>query len=86
MCVCGNQEHKEKEEEAAKKFMDDQDSQDDDGNAIQKLEYEKQEMNMEEFNIEFDTLTPPIDIPKETEDDIDNDFDLPYSPPDMQAE
>lgn len=43
-------------------------------------------MNMEEFNIEFDTLNPPIDIPKETVDDIDNDFDLPYSPPDMQAE
>ena len=41
---------------------------------------------MEEFNIEFDTLNPPIDIPNEVTDDVDNDFDLPYSPPDPQAE
>ena len=31
---------------------------DDDGNPIQKLEAEKQEFNMDEFNIEFDTLNP----------------------------
>ena len=66
--------------------MDEQDSQDEDGNAIQKLEYEKQELNLEEFNIEFDTLNPPIDIPNEVADCIDNDFDLPYSPPDPAAE
>lgn len=41
---------------------------------------------MDEFNIEFDTLNPPIEIPGEVEDPIDNDFDLPYSPPDMTQE
>lgn len=79
-------EFEEKEAENAKKYMDDQDSQDEDGNAIQKLEYEKQEFNSEEFNIEFDTLNPPIDIPNEVADHVDNDFDLPYSPPDPSAD
>lgn len=41
---------------------------------------------MDEFNIEFDTVNPPIDIPNEVADHIDNDFDLPYSPPDVNAE
>lgn len=80
------QEHEEKEAENAKKYLDEQDSQDEDGNAIQKLEYEKQELNLEEFNIEFDTVNPPIDIPNEVADCIDNDFDLPYSPPDVSAD
>ena len=29
---------------------------------------------------------PPIDIPNEVEDPLDNDFDLPYSPPDLSGE
>lgn len=41
---------------------------------------------MEEFNIEFDTINPVIDIPNEVADHIDNDFDLPYTPPDVSAE
>ena len=41
---------------------------------------------MDEFNIEFDTMNPAIEIPNEVEDPIDNDFDLPYSPPDMVQE
>ena len=43
-------------------------------------------MNMEEFNIDFDTENPPIDIPAETVEPIDNDFDLPYQPPEMAVE
>lgn len=80
------QEHEEKENENAKKFADDQDSADEEGNPIQKLEYERQDLNLEEFNIEYDTLNPPVEIPSEVEDHIDNDFDMPYSPPDMQQE
>lgn len=52
------QEHEDKEQENNKKHLDDQQSADEDGNAITKLEYEKQEFNMEEFNIEFDTMNP----------------------------
>ncbi len=66
--------------------MEEQDSQDEDGNAIEKVEYEKQEVNLDEFNIEFDTLNPPIDIPNEVADHVDNDFDLPYTPPDVSGD
>lgn len=79
-------EHEEKEAENAKKYMEEQDSQDEDGNAIEKVEYEKQEVNLDEFNIEFDTLNPPIDIPNEVADHVDNDFDLPYTPPDVSGD
>lgn len=79
-------EHEEKEQESNKKHLDDQQSADEDGNAITKLEYEKQDFNMDEFNIEFDTLNPQIEIPSEVDDPVDNDFDLPYSPPDMVQE
>lgn len=40
-------------------------------------------MSIEEFNTEFDAANPPIDIPGEVPEDIDNDFDLPYSPPEL---
>ena len=66
--------------------MDDQDSHDEDNNPIQKLDYERQEMNMDEFNIEFDTLNPPIEIPMDVEEQTDNDFDMPYTAPDVAAE
>ncbi len=66
--------------------MEEQDSQDEEGNAIEKVEYEKQEVNLDEFNIEFDTLNPPIDIPNEVADHVDNDFDLPYTPPDVSGD
>ena len=42
------------------------------------MQYEKTEFNVEEFNIEYDTANPPIDIPNEVADQIDNDFDIPY--------
>ena len=66
--------------------MESQPDHDEDGNEITKLEYEKNEFNMDEFNIEFDTLNPQIEIPEEVEDPMDNDFDLPYSPPEMEKE
>ena len=80
------QAHDEQEAENAKKFMDEQDDEDDDGNPVQKIEYEKRELNVEEANIEFDTMNPVIDIPHPVADHIDNDFDLPYQPPDPNAE
>ena len=81
-----SQEHEEKENENGKKYLEEQDSQDEEGNPITKVEYERNDFNVEEFNIEFDTVNPPIDIPNEVADHIDNDFDLPYSPPDPSAE
>jgi len=80
------QEHEDKELEHEKKFFDDQDSQDEDGNPVAKLPYEKKEIDLEEFDIEFDTMNPVIDIPGEVTDAIDNDFDLPYSPPEINTE
>lgn len=63
--------------------MESQDSEDEDGNKLQKLPYDRKELNLEDFDNEFDALNPPIEIPDEVEDCIDNDFDLPYSPPDV---
>ena len=50
------------------------------------MPYERQDLNLEEFNIEFDTMNPPIDIPNPVVECIDNDFDLSYSAPDVNAE
>ena len=36
----------------------------------------KPEFDEEEFNIRFDEDNPPVEIPDEIEDDIDNDFNL----------
>ena len=43
-------------------------------------------MNMQEFNEEFDGMNPPIDIPDEVAEYVDNDYDLPYSPPNLDGE
>ena len=43
-------------------------------------------MPMSEFDAEFETMNPAIDIPNPVIECIDNDFDLPYSPPDVNAE
>ena len=66
--------------------MEDQDAEDEDGNPVAKVPYERQPFNMEEFNIDFDTENAPQDIPDEVSDPTDNDFDLPYQPPDVAAE
>lgn len=79
-------EHEAAEDEEGKKYLDEQDSTNEDGEPIEKLEYERKEMNIEAFNEDFDMNNPPIDIPNEVADHIDNDFDLPYSPPDVNAE
>lgn len=42
-------EHEGAEDEEAKKFSDEQDSQDEDGNAIEKMEYERKEFNTNAF-------------------------------------
>ena len=36
---------------------------------------------MDEFNEQFEENNPPIVIPPEVADDIDNDFDLPWTAP-----
>ena len=82
----GLQEHEEKEAENEKKWLEEQDSDDGDGNPKPKVPYDKQEMNMQEFNEEFDGMFPPIDIPDEVAEYVDNDYDLPYSPPNLDGE
>ena len=50
------------------------------------MPYDKSEMNMQDFNDEFDAMNQPIDIPDEVAEYVDNDFDLPYSPPNLGDE
>lgn len=63
-----------------------QDSADEDGNPIEKTEYIKQEFPLDEFEVEFEAMNPPIEIPEEVVEDIDNDFDIPFTPVDPAAE
>lgn len=42
---------------------------------------ERPNFDLIEFKTEFDANNPTIEIPPEVVDDIDNDYDLPYSPP-----
>ena len=89
MCLCVYltvQEWDEQEEEKGKKYMDEQESNDEDGNPVEKMAYTKQEFNLTEFDVEFDQANPTIDIPNEVATHIDNDFDLPYTAPDFTAE
>lgn len=72
------QEFDEAEEEKAKKYSDEQESNDEDGNPVEKMVYTKQEFNLNEFDTEFDSNNPTIDIPNEVATHIDNDFDLSY--------
>ena len=44
---------------------------------------DKEEFDMEDFDITFNSHNPPITIPDEVSDVVDNDFDLPYSPPEV---
>lgn len=39
-----------------------------------------------EFKVEFDSAHPAIQIPPEVKDEVDNDFDLPYTPPTNASE
>ena len=48
--------------------------------------YTKQEFNLNEFDEDFNTNNPTVDIPNEVANHIDNDFDLPYTAPDFTAE
>ena len=80
------QEFEEAEEEKAKKYSDEQDSNDEDGNPVEKMVYTKQEFNLGEFDEEFGNNNPTIDIPNEVAAHIDHDFDLPYTAPDFTAE
>lgn len=46
---------------------------------------ERPEFDLVSFKHTFDEANPAIEIPKEVVDDIDNDYDLPYSPPQAPA-
>lgn len=39
--------------------------------------------DMEGFEAKFDGDNQPIEIPDPVTDDVDNDFDLPWSPPEF---
>lgn len=39
---------------------------------------------IDDFMAEFNTHNPPIEIPSPVVEDVDNDFDLPYSPPSFE--
>lgn len=49
--------------------------------AAAKPEIERPPFPQEEFDVEFEANNPQIEIPDEVTDDIDNDYDLPYSGP-----
>lgn len=44
------------------------------------------QFNESEFKAEFDLANPEVHIPAEVQDEVDNDYDLPYSPPAPVAE
>ena len=77
------QDHEEEQEVKAKKYEDDQPSEDEEQNKIPKAKMDKEEFDMEDFDITFNSHNPPITIPDEVSDVVDNDFDLPYSPPEV---
>ena len=52
----------------------------------EKEEPERPQFNEEEFKIEFDSNNPEVLIPPEVPDEIDNDYDLPYTAPALQTE
>lgn len=47
---------------------------------------DKPEFNEAEFKAEFDLANPEVHIPAEVQDEVDNDYDLPYSAPVPVAE
>lgn len=56
------------------------------GAEVQKVERERPPFDVDEFKEQFDEANAPIQIPPEVTDDIDNDFDLPWSPPVFEKE
>ena len=47
----------------------------------QPVEAPRPEFDASEFKLEFDTANPEVLIPVKVEDEVDNDFDLPYTAP-----
>ena len=48
------------------------------------LKYFQETNDNTEFMTEFNTTHPEIEIPDPVKDDIDNDYDLPYTPPQFE--
>ena len=65
------------------KAQDDASEGGDGGDAPAKPEPERPEFPLEDFNLEFEAANAVIEIPEKVEDDIDNDYDLPYTAPAM---
>jgi len=42
---------------------------------------ERPDFPLDEFMTEFNTTHPEIEIPDVVKDEVDNDYDLPYTPP-----
>lgn len=68
----------EKAEADAVKNAEDNEAEDD---AEAAAEEEKPVFPVDEFMVDFNTNNPPIEIPAEVVEDIDNDYDLPYTAP-----
>lgn len=67
------------EEHARLDALEDEDAEE--GAERQKIERDRPPFDMDEFNEVFEENNPPIVIPPEVADDIDNDFDLPWTAP-----
>lgn len=67
------------EEHARLDALEDEDAEE--GAERQKIERDRPPFDMDEFNEVFEENNPPIVIPPEVVDDIDNDFDLPWTAP-----
>ena len=52
----------------------------------QKNERDRPPFDLDEFKEQFDETNAPIQIPADVIDDIDNDFDLPWSAPTFEKE
>ena len=44
---------------------------------------DREPFDLEDFDITFNSHNQPIVIPEEVSDVVDNDFDLPYFPPEF---
>lgn len=56
------------------------------GAELQKIEHDRPPFDLDDFKEQFDETNAPIQIPPNVVDDIDNDFDLPWSAPTIEKE
>jgi len=66
--------------EAAKALAAD-DEENNDQEPYEPVSVQRPKFDPTDFNIEFDLANPKIFIPAEIQQDLDNDYDLPYTAP-----